>query len=124
MDYRSPLSRAINLGSAKSGTVHWWWLRISALALVPLSLWFMFSIAALSGDCATGIQEWVSNPIVATLLIAFVVSLFYHAQLGMQEVIEDYVHREGVKYFSILLIKATSVLLVILSIISILHVAI
>ena len=124
MDYRSPLSRAINLGSAKTGTVRWWWLRISALALVPLSLWFVFSVATLVGDCATGIQDWIANPIAATLLIAFVVSLFYHAQLGMQEVIEDYVHREGVKYLAILLIKAIAVLLVILSIVSILHVAV
>ncbi len=123
MNYRSPLARVIGLGSAKEGFAHWWWQRLTALALVPLTLWFTFSMATLTSECFGNVYVWIASPITSTLMIAFVVSLFYHAQLGMQVVIEDYVHHEALKIISILVIKSLSVILVISSTISILRVA-
>ncbi len=123
MNYRSPLAKVIGLGSAKEGSAHWWWQRLTALALVPLTLWFTYSIARLSGPCMAEIYAWMASPVSSTLLIAFIVSLFYHTQLGIQVVLEDYIHSEGLKILSILTVKALSVMLMILSAISILQVA-
>ena len=123
MSYKTPLARVIGLGSAKDGSSHWWWQRLTALALVPLTLWFIFSISTLTGECVADIRGWMESPLTATLLIAFVVSLFYHAQLGVQVVVEDYVHHEGMKVGTILAVKFLSVMLVISSTISILRVA-
>ena len=123
MSYKTPLARVIGLGSAKDGSSHWWWQRLTALALVPLTLWFIFSISTLTGECVADIRGWMESPLTATLLIAFVVSLFYHAQLGVQVVVEDYVHHEGIKVGTILAVKFLSVMLVISSTISILRVA-
>jgi len=123
MSYKTPLARVIGLGSAKDGSSHWWWQRLTALALVPLTLWFIFSLSTLTGECVADIRGWMESPLTATLLIAFVVSLFYHAQLGVQVVVEDYVHHEGMKVGTILAVKFLSVMLVISSTISILRVA-
>ncbi|MDE0308823.1 MAG: succinate dehydrogenase, hydrophobic membrane anchor protein [Acidiferrobacterales bacterium] len=123
MSYKTPLARVIGLGSAKDGSAHWWWQRLTALALVPLTLWFTFSISALTGECFADVRTWMESPFTATLLIAFIVSLFYHAQLGLQVVVEDYLHHEGLKVGTILAVKSLSVILVISSTISILRVA-
>ena len=122
MSYKTPLARVIGLGSAKDGSGHWWWQRLTALALVPLTLWFTFSMATLTSECFADVRIWMESPVTSTLLIAFVVSLFYHAQLGVQVVIEDYVHHEGLKIGTILAVKFLSVMLVISSTISILRV--
>lgn len=123
MNYRSPLAKVLGHGSAKEGSAHWWWQRLTALALIPLTLWFTYSVARLSGPCMEEVYTWFASPITSTMLIAFVVSLFYHTQLGIQVVLEDYVRHEGLKIFSILAVKAFSAILVILSTISILQVA-
>jgi len=121
--FRSPLARVVGLGSAKQGSAHWWWQRITAVALVPLTLWFTFSLASMSGACFLDIYAWLASPWVATLLTAFIVAMFYHLQLGLQVVIEDYVHHEGIKIACILCTKFISAVLAILSIISILQLA-
>ncbi len=123
MNYRSPLAKVIGLGSAKEGSAHWWWQRLTAIALLPLTLWFTYSIASLSGPCLEDVYVWIASPLSSTLLIAFIVALFYHTQLGVQVVLEDYIHHEGLKIFSILAAKALSLFLAILSVISILQVA-
>jgi succinate dehydrogenase / fumarate reductase membrane anchor subunit len=94
---RSPLGRAIGLGSAKEGVEHWWGQRLSALALVPLSLWFVASVIAHAGADYQAFTQWVASPVVAVLLILTIVTTFYHTLLGVQVVIEDYVHGEGAK---------------------------
>lgn len=123
MNYKTPLARVIGLGSAKDGSGHWWWQRLTALALVPLTLWFTFSIATLTNECFVDIRVWIESPITSTLLIAFVLFLFYHAQLGVQVVVEDYVHNEGMKISMILAVKFLSIMFVISSTISILRIA-
>ena len=98
MSLRSPLGRARGLGSAKSGTEHWWLQRLSAVALVPLSLWF---VTALAGHVAAAdhaaVVAWMSHPGIAIALIIFISTLLYHSKLGVQVVIEDYVHGEAGK---------------------------
>ena len=89
-DLRTPLARVKGLGSAKDGTQHFWHQRLTALLLIPLVLWVGFSIAALPLDHAT-LVSWVQNPLVTIALVLLISVLFYHAKLGLQVVIEDYV---------------------------------
>jgi succinate dehydrogenase / fumarate reductase, membrane anchor subunit len=89
---RSPLARAIGLGSAKEGVGSWWVERVSAVALLPLTLWFAASIIAQTGSDYTTFVVWVRTPLSAILLILLLIALFYHTALGLQVVIEDYVH--------------------------------
>lgn len=92
MELRTSLGRARGLGSAKEGVSHWWMQRVSAIALVPLTIWFVISCITLVGADYTAFQAWLSNFGNSLLVILTVAVLFYHATLGMQVVIEDYVH--------------------------------
>jgi len=102
MSLRSPLSRARGLGSAKDGVHHFWVQRVSAIALIPLTLWFVFSVARLAGGDYQAVQHWVSAPAVAVTLVLFLLTMLYHSALGVQVVIEDYVHHEGLKLASLM----------------------
>lgn len=97
MSMRTPLAEARGLGSAKTGAEHWWVQRLTAVALVPLTLWLVFSVTGLVGADHATLVAWLSSPIRLALLILFLVAMFHHAQLGLQVVIEDYVHQEGAK---------------------------
>lgn len=97
---RSPLARAIGLGSAKEGSGPWWAERVSAVALIPLTLWFAASIIAHTGSDYTAFVAWLRGPLVATLMILLLITLFHHAALGLQVVIEDYVH-SGAKFAAV-----------------------
>lgn len=95
MSRRTPLGTVLGLGSAKDGTGHWWAQRISAVALAPLGLWFIFSLAALVGGGGSdylSVVDWVANPVNAVALILLIVVMSYHSSLGVQVVIEDYLH--------------------------------
>jgi succinate dehydrogenase / fumarate reductase membrane anchor subunit len=94
---RSPLGRAVGLGSAKEGVEHWWAQRLTAIALIPLTLWFVSAVIGLAGADLETVQSWVSLPLAAILLILLLIATFYHAFLGLRVVIEDYVHAEFVK---------------------------
>jgi len=89
---RSALGRAIGLGSAKEGVEHWWAERVSAVALVPLTLWFVASIIAHTGSDYVTFVAWLRTPLATILMVLLLVALFYHTALGLQVVIEDYVH--------------------------------
>lgn len=102
---RSPLGRAIGLGSAKEGVDHWWAQRITAIALVPLSLWFVSAVIGLVGADLDAVQNWVSLPLPAVLLILLLIAMFYHLSLGLQVVIEDYVHGEFPKLGLIVVLR-------------------
>jgi succinate dehydrogenase / fumarate reductase membrane anchor subunit len=97
MSLRTPLGRVRGLGSAKDGTHHWWMQRVTAVALVPLTIWFVASLVALVGADYDTVVAWIGQPVVAVLLILFLFTGFYHLKLGLQVVIEDYVHSEGAK---------------------------
>lgn len=111
MNLRTPLARARGLGSAKSGTHHWWMQRLTAVALVPLCLWFVASlVVVVTADYET-VTFWLQSPLVAILCCALIVAIFYHGQLGMQVVLEDYVHSEALKLMGIVVLKLASLLL-------------
>jgi succinate dehydrogenase / fumarate reductase membrane anchor subunit len=122
MSLRTPLAKVKGLGSAKQGTHHWWYQRLTALALLPLSLWFVYSLVSMSSVDYTTITNWLRLPYITVLLIMFVVALFYHAQLGLQVVIEDYLDSEWQKISCIILVKFLSVLGGLASVLSILNV--
>jgi succinate dehydrogenase / fumarate reductase membrane anchor subunit len=94
---RSHLGRARGLGSAHEGLHHWWVQRMTALALIPLSLWFVASIVCLAGADYATISQWLSAPFTVGALSLTILAVFYHAVLGMQVVIEDYIHTKAVK---------------------------
>ncbi|MDX1580317.1 MAG: succinate dehydrogenase, hydrophobic membrane anchor protein [Alphaproteobacteria bacterium] len=104
MSLRSPLAQVRGLGSAKEGTDHFWVQRVSAVALIPLSVWFIASLVGLSGADHDAVVAWLERPLVAILMLLFVVTGLYHLKLGLQVVIEDYVHGKGMKVASLLFV--------------------
>ncbi len=120
MSMRSPLARVRGLGSAKDGTSHWWAQRLTALALVPLTLWFCISVIAMAGADHATVVAWIASPLVAGLLILLIVATFYHATLGLQVVIEDYVHSEMTKIGLLLAVKALAIVLTLAAVLSVL----
>ena len=97
MSLKTPLGRVAGLGSAKEGTGHWWAQRLTAVALVPLSFLFVVFVFAFAGADHARAVQLMGNPLVAVIMLLFIVAGFYHMKLGMQVVIEDYVHHEGAK---------------------------
>ena len=97
MSMTNPLARVRGLGSAKDGTHHWIVQRMTAVALIPLTLWFVVSLISLIGSDLVAVQSWLSSPFNAVMMILTLVAGFHHAQLGLQVVIEDYIHGHGKK---------------------------
>ena len=104
MSLRSPLGRVLGLGSAKDGTAHWWAQRVSAAALIPLTLWFVVSLLALPALDYITVRAWLSVPLSSLLAVLLVAVTTYHSYLGTGVVIEDYVHSAGTKLLSLLLL--------------------
>jgi succinate dehydrogenase / fumarate reductase membrane anchor subunit len=121
--FRTPANEVRGLGSAKHGTHHWWLQRVTAVALVPLSLWLMASLGSLVGADYQSVVIWVRSPVVTVLLICLIGALFHHAQLGLQVVLEDYVHTEWLKTTSIVLMKFTALVLGLASVLAVLKVS-
>lgn len=105
MSLRTPLSRAKGLGAAKTGAGHWMGERISAAALVPLVLWFIISLIRYAGAPYEVVVEWVGSPVPAVLLILLIGVTAHHAALGMQVILEDYLHVEWQKLTAVYLVK-------------------
>ena len=122
MSLRTPLGKVKGLGSAKEGTKHWWYQRLTAIALVPLSLWFAVSVMTYASADYQSALEWMSSPIIARLFLMLIVALFYHAQLGLQVVIEDYVHEEWLKIGALIAMKFACVGLATLSVVCVISV--
>jgi succinate dehydrogenase / fumarate reductase, membrane anchor subunit len=93
--FRSPLARAIGLSSAKKGAQRWWAERVTAVALVPLTLWFIASIIAYADSDYVTFVGWLRMPLTTSLMILLLIGLFYHSALGLQVVIEDYLHSDA-----------------------------
>ena len=105
MELRSSLGRVRGLGSAKEGIGHWWAQRVTAIALVPLAIWFVVSVIALIGADYADFQAWLGQFGNALLMILTALVLFYHAHLGMQVVIDDYVHGEAAHVITLLVVN-------------------
>jgi len=123
MSLKTPLGAARGLGSAKSGTHHWIVQRITAIALVPLTVWFVFAAIGLAGGGYAEATAWLAQPINAVLMILLSIATFHHMQLGLQVVLEDYVHAEGVKIAALLAVKLGAFALGAAAVFSILKVA-
>lgn len=115
---RSQLGRARGLGAAKSGLHHWWAQRLTAIALVPLTLWFIYSVLSLHGATHPALLAWMQNPLHLVLLLALIAATFHHMQLGLQTVIEDYVHADRCRMIAVLVMKAVTVLLALTALVS------
>lgn len=102
--FRSPLARAIGLGSAKTGSRRWLAERISAVALIPLTLWFVASVIAHTRSDYTDFISWLRTPLATICMILLLLALFHHSVLGLQVVIEDYVH-SGAKYAAVIAVR-------------------
>lgn len=123
MSLRHPLASVKGLGASGEGSHHWWLQRVSALALIPLTFWFVFSIIAHLDDGYPAIVAWIAHPPVSVLLMLYVGFTLFHGQLGMQVVFEDYVHNKTTKSVCLLLTKAVFLLAGVASIFAILKIA-
>jgi len=111
MNYQTPLARARGLGSARQGSHDWWQQRVSAVALLPLSLWLAVHLSILPAATYAEVVGWISLPWNTILLLSFILLSLYHAMLGLQVVIEDYVHNDWMKIISMLGVRLVTAFL-------------
>ena len=123
MSLRSPLGRVLGTGSAKEGVQHWWRQRLSSVALVPLSIWFVVSLLSLPSFDHAIVAAWMSQSWTALLLVLFVVVGAWHSQLGVRVVVEDYVHATGVRTLTLVVVTFAHALLAAAGVFAILKVA-
>lgn len=123
--FKSPMSRVGGLGSAHSGVHHWLHQKITALANIPLVLWAIWSVMTLAASGASYdiVRGFFAQPINGILMVLFLLSVFYHAALGLQVVIEDYVHCEKMKMLSLITVKLGLFALCVASVFSVLKLA-
>ena len=121
-DLRTPLARARGLGSAKQGVHHWWAQRLTAIALIPLVVWFAISLVMMSGADYNVVRAWIGSPIVMVLLILTITIGLHHSQPGMQVVIEDYVGGDGWKLALIVLVRFIAVFFGLAAVVAILRI--
>jgi len=119
---QTPLARARGLGSAKFGAGHWWAQRVTAVALVPLTLWFLASFAWLIRADHAAFVDWLRSPLNTVLVSMFVIVMFYHLALGLRTIAEDYLHDDIVRVPVLVSLPIMSLFLVITSIIAIVRV--
>jgi len=123
MSLRSPLGRVLGLGAAHDGVRHWWLQRLTSIALVPLTVWFVVSLLALPSLGYGTLVAWMSQSWTALLLILLVLTAAWHSQLGVRVVVEDYIHSAGARTLTLVLIGFAHVLLAAVGVFAILKVA-
>lgn len=124
MTLRNPIGRARGVGSAKEGVGHHWSTVVTAVALVPLSLWFVISLIGLHGADYATFKAWLSGPFNASMFVLTILVVVFHAQLGVQMVVEDYVHGKGIKFATLVGIKLAAAFLAVFMTVSVLKVAV
>ena len=110
MSLRSPLGKVLGLGSAKDGTGHWWAQRVTAVALVPLTLWFVISLLTLPGLDYETVRTWLAFPLTGFLAVLLIAVMSYHSYLGTIVIVEDYVHTGGMKVLTLMVLRFLYVL--------------
>ena len=123
MSLQSPLGKVLGNGAAKEGAGHWWAQRVSAVGLVLLAPWFVMSLIALGDLSYVNIVSWIASPVNTVLLSLRVLTVSYHAQLGLQVVVEDYVAHKGIRMLTMLVINFTLLVLGVLGVFSVLRIA-
>jgi len=120
---RTPLGRVRGLGSAKSGTHHWWMQRVTSIALLPLTLWFVVSMLSLAGASYAQTRAFLAWPVNAVLMLALVGLTFHHIAAGLQVVVEDYVRKDMQRIAALLVIKGGCWLMALVCAFAVLRVA-
>jgi succinate dehydrogenase / fumarate reductase membrane anchor subunit len=120
---RSPLGRARGFGSAREGVEHWWMQRVTAAALIPLTLWFVASLIALTGSDYDAFVAWLKVPFVAILMVLLLIALCHHMALGLRVVVEDYVHSDRAKIPTVVAIRLACFALVVAGIFATVRIA-
>ncbi|HED12498.1 MAG TPA: succinate dehydrogenase, hydrophobic membrane anchor protein [Gammaproteobacteria bacterium] len=123
MKFRSALHRARGLGSSQEGHGHWWLQRVTSLALIPLALWFVYSVIVLTRAEYSYALAWLGRPLNASLMLLFVTTAIFHGELGVQVVLEDYVPNLSLRRVLVIAVKFTAALLAVLSVVYVLKVA-
>lgn len=123
MSIRSPLSRVLGSGSAKDGTDHWWAQRVSAAGMVILALWFVVALLRLEDFSHASVIAMVANPLSTVMLVLLCLTLGYHSSLGIQVIIEDYVHGPFIKIVALVLSKFVHIFVSIAAAFAILRIA-
>jgi succinate dehydrogenase / fumarate reductase membrane anchor subunit len=123
MSLQSPLGKVLGRGPAKSGVSHWWMQRVTAVALVPLTLWFVFQLLHLPTASLEAVRGWVAHGVNPVLLALLIGALTWHSALGVQVVIEDYVHGKALKLAGLLASMFTHLLLAAAGIYAVLRIA-
>ncbi len=124
MELRSPLARVRGLGPTKEGgTGHWWAQRMTAIALVPLTVWFVISALSMVGADLAQFKNWFNGPGNAVLLILLAIAIYHHGQLGLQTIIEDYIHHEVAHFTALIAVKLGAFFLAVYTIFSIVRLA-
>ena len=123
MSLQTPLGRVRGLGAAGNGVHHWWVQRVTALALVPLSIWLLVSLVSLPALDFVTLVSWIAGTWTASLLTVFILTASWHSRLGVQVIIEDYVHDHGLKTTSLVLSGFVHVLLAALGVFAVLRIA-
>jgi succinate dehydrogenase / fumarate reductase membrane anchor subunit len=121
---RTPLGRVRGAGSAKSGVHHWWGQRVTSIALLPLTIWFIASLATSAGMTHAEAAAWIGHPFNAVLLLALIGLTFHHIAAGLQVVLEDYAKPEWVRIGSILVVKFACALLALAAALAVLRIAV
>lgn len=124
MSVQTPLGRVRGLGSAKSGVTHFWHQRVTAVALVPLVVWFVWSVARYAGAPYADVLEFFHNPFNAAAMLLFVIASLYHMVLGVQVVIEDYITSEGMKLALLLTTNFAAFAVGVICVIAVLRIAV
>ena len=123
MQFRTPIKEARGLGASHHGTAHWWTQRVTAIAMVPLMLWLVVGLAANAGASYAETVAWLGSPVNAVVMVVLFGVLFYHASLGLQVVLEDYVGHKGVRIALILAVRFLAVVLAVSAILAVLSIA-
>ena len=122
MSLRSPLGKVLGTGSAKEGVHHWWLQRLTSIALIPLTIWFVVSLLSLQSFDHVVVVAWMSQSWTALFLILFVLVATWHSQLGVRVIVEDYVHG-GTKTVTLVLFTFIHAIVAVAGVFAVLKVA-
>ncbi len=115
MQYRSDTKKVKGLGTAKHGFSHWWMQRMTAALMLPLGIWFVVSLMRLESLSPDVVMQWLYNPVPAILMALWSITVVYHASLGLQVVIEDYIHNKSVALVMMTLVKFAMFAMIVMS---------
>jgi succinate dehydrogenase / fumarate reductase membrane anchor subunit len=124
MSLNTPLRQVLGLGSAKSGVHHWWLQRLTSIALVPLTIWFVVSLLCLPGFDHATVAAWMHHALTSLLLVLLVLTAAWHSRLGLQVIIEDYVHTSGMRTLLLVVVGFAHVFLAAAGVFAIVRVAV